>query len=390
MGRSIFSINQCSSPEQRLLRAMRAVAWSVNWSSQSGFLLEEAGLAHAHTYAFATLVKTITQADPEFELLGPDSPFVSKDELNLLASLASAARKTDRERFSDHDDATPVVLRSAIDKCGQALRKAAIVLKPRIALRNARPLAAISSEVPPLRGGNSLRRVQVIAVHQPTPNVRRIVFGGPALKTFKPELPAQWIKLFLPHEEQSKIGRAFTIRDFDASVRHLTIDITLHEQGPMSEWALRAVVGDQLQISDPRGGFRGCTQRSWLLLAGDETAISALAGIVRGVAQEVEVHMFIEVSDRCEVQFMVAHPNVKLRWIFRYSADESPIENLCDVLRHSLLPATKGDAWIAGEAAAVRSIRTLLLRERGFEPGRVQAAEYWKKGEEDHRDIAAG
>lgn len=45
--------------------------------------------------------------------------------------------------------------------------------------------------------------------------------------------------------------------------------------------------------------------------------------------------------------------------------------------RYSPLPNTGGDAWIAAEASAIRSIRTQLLRDRGFELGRVQAAGYW-------------
>ncbi len=389
MSRVIFSINQCSPVEQRLLRALRAMNWNDNWPAQAGFFLEEMGFGSSQVFAFNSLIETIMQADPGFDLLGPLSPFVSRDELNLLAALGNASRKASNA-LPDVEDGLPAVLKSLVDTCGTALRRAGLPMKTRATLQNGKALPPMTSKILPFQGESSMRRVKVLALHAPTPRVRRIVLGGYSLKSFAVDLPAQWIKVFLPGPTEQQIGRAFTIRDFDTVKKELTFDIALHEGGPMSDWALRAQVGDELQIAGPRGGFKGVDEKSWLLLACDDTGLPAIAAIVCQLPAHLQVQVFIEVADETERQFLAVQPRVKVRWIYRNGSADQPAETLAEVLRYSPLPVRSGDAWIAAEASTIRAIRTQLLRDRGFELGRVHAAGYWKRGEQDHRDLAAG
>jgi NADPH-dependent ferric siderophore reductase len=214
--------------------------------------------------------------------------------------------------------------------------------------------------------------------------------GGYSLKTFETDLPAQWVKIFLPDGTAHPVGRAFTIHSFDEAQKELVFDIALHEGGPMSKWAFTARVGDELQLAGPRGGFKGVSPRSWLLLAADETGLPAIAAIVRQLPADLEVYVFAEVADETERQFLETQPRVHVRWIYRNGSSTQDPETLGDVVRYSALPMRGGDAWIAAEASVIRSIRTHLLRDRGFELARVQAAGYWKRGEQDHRDLAAG
>lgn len=386
----IFSLNQCSPVEQRLLRALRAVNWAGSWPAQAGFFLEEIGFSSIQAIGFGVLIETIVKADPGFELLGPVSPFVSRDELNLLAALGNASRKNSNDDHGDPEDGMPAVLKSLIDSCGTSIRKARIPMKTRAILQNGRTLPAVARQVLAFQTDTSLRRVKVVSIHQPTPGVRRIVVGGHALKSFVTDLPAQWVKIFLPDATGPLVGRAFTIRDFNNDSHQLTFDIALHDGGPMSAWAHTAKIGDNLDLAGPRGGFKGATPRSWLLLAGDETALPALASIVRQLPADLQVHLFIEVANEAEKQFLATQPRVRVRWVYREGSETQPAETLSEVLRFSPLPTTGGDAWIAAEATTIRSIRTHLLRERGFELGRVHAAGYWKKGEQDHCDLAAG
>lgn len=389
MTRMIFSINQCSSIELRLLKALRALNWEGNWPAQAGFFLEEIGLSSAQTFVFADLVSVIIKADPNFYLLGPMSAYVSRDELNLLAALGIASRKFSNTSDQSDPQIAPV-LKSLVDSCGTALSKARIAMKTRSPLQAGRTVPGAASQVIPFQDDRTMRTVRVVSVHKPTPQVRRIVLGGHSLKTFETDLPAQWVKIFLPDGTAQPIGRAFTIHNFDTINKELTFDIALHEGGPMSEWALTAKPGDELQLAGPRGGFKGVTPRSWLLMAADETGLPAIAAIVRQLPADLEVHVFAEVADETERQFLEIQPKVRVRWIYRKGSATQEPETLSEVLRYSPLPTTGGDAWIAAEASVIRSIRTQLLRDRGFELGRVQAAGYWKRGEQDHRDLAAG
>jgi NADPH-dependent ferric siderophore reductase len=125
-------------------------------------------------------------------------------------------------------------------------------------------------------------------------------------------------------------------------------------------------------------------------LAADETGLPAIASIVRQLPADLVVYIFAEIADETERPFLEVQPRVHIRWIYRNGSPTQDPETLSEVLRYSPLPATGGDAWIAAEASVIRTIRTHLLRERGFELGRVHAAGYWKRGEQDHCDLAAG
>lgn len=385
----IFSINQCSPIELRLLKALRALNWEGSWPAQAGFFLEEIGLNSAQAFVFADLVATIVTADPDFYLLGPLSPYVSRDELNLLAVLGRASRKSGYNADPVACDLTPV-FRNLVDSCGAALRKAQIKMRTRSPLQTGRIVPGAASQVLQFQDDKTIRKVKVISVHKPTAQVRRIVLGGHSLKSFDTDLPAQWVKIFLPDGTAQPVGRAFTIHTFDAVKKELTFDIALHEGGPMSDWALTAEAGNELQLAGPRGGFKGVTPGSWLLMAADETGLPAIAAIIRQLPVDLDVHVFVEVSDETERQLLAIRPNVRVRWIYRNGCATQEPETLSEALRYSPLPKTEGDAWIAAEASVIRSIRTQLLHDRGFELGRVQAAGYWKRGEQDHRDLAAG
>ncbi len=373
----------------RLLKALRALKWKDNWPAQAGFFLEEIGLESSQTFVFSSLIDAVIKADPEFYLLGPVSPFVSRDELNLLAALGNASRKAINST-EGQDITIPPVVGTLVDECGAELRKARVLMKTRSPLMNSRTVPGITSQVVSFQDDRTLRNVKVVSVHRPTPGVRRVILGGHSLKTFQTDLPAQWVKIFLPDGTAHPVGRAFTIQHFDAVKKELTFDITLHERGPMSRWALNAKPGNALQLAGPRGGFKGVSPRSWLLLAADETGLPAIASIVRQLPADLVVHIFAEIADETERPFLEVQPRVHIRWIYRNGSPTQDPETLSEVLRYSPLPATGGDAWIAAEASVIRTIRTHLLRERGFELGRVHAAGYWKRGEQDHCDLAAG
>ncbi|WHL27107.1 MULTISPECIES: siderophore-interacting protein [Pseudomonas] len=132
------------------------------------------------------------------------------------------------------------------------------------------------------------------------------------------------------------------------------------------------------------------SERAWLLLAGDEAALPGIAAILETLPEDLVTHVFIEIPNADEQQPLTVSENTYVRWISRQGESGQPEETLAEVLRYSPLPTRSGDAWLAGEASIIRLLRTRLLRERSFELGRVHAAGYWKQGEQDHGDLAAG
>lgn len=100
----------------------------------------------------------------------------------------------------------------------------------------------MSSERPPYQ----LHPVTVKRSLLVAPHMKRITIDGRCLSTLRPELPAQWFKLFVPLKGgQRSSGRAYTVRRFDRTTHELDIDLFLHgDSGPVSAWAESAQVGD--------------------------------------------------------------------------------------------------------------------------------------------------
>jgi len=387
--RPLLSRRHCSPVEVRLLRALRSLSWKGAWPAQAGFLLEELGVNPEHHFAFARLMKSIREFNPDFELLGPASPFVSQNERELLGALSSFSRKKIQKQ-GEVGPALPEAMATLFGACGMALRIGGVILK-------SRPVPAFTSlpgmEVTagPLHHHPRLRPAKVVQVLEVTPRLRRIVVTGVSLFDFPEGRPGHWVKLFLDTSTDGvAVGRAYSILDWDAVSRRMTFDIALHGGGPMSQWAANARVGDRLSISGPRGGLAENNSRSWLLLAGDESALGAIQAIMAKTTAEKELYVFIEVSKESEIIEIPARPNAVIRWLLRDAENPETSSTLYETIRCSPLPNQSGAAWVAGESGVVKKIRQHLLRERGFDAEDVQAAGFWKKGKVDFKDLAVG
>lgn len=100
------------------------------------------------------------------------------------------------------------------------------------------------------------RTVTVSRLEHLTPRMIRAHFISPELADFFSAAPDDHVKLFFPQAGKSNgkpVMRDFTPRAFDRAAGCLTIDFALHENGPATEWAASARVGDQLDIGGPRG-----------------------------------------------------------------------------------------------------------------------------------------
>lgn len=380
MQRNFFSINKCSHDEQKLLKALRALNWEGSWPAQAGFLLEELGIFSVHAFPFARLVQAIVNTNPNFNLLGPNSPFVSKDEIELLSALGHAARSL-KTKSIGVAPLLPTDVQTLLDICGEELRIAKVAIKPRAVLKSFKDMVAKSTKQANQHFPYLL--TQVASIEQLTPAFKRVVLTGEALKDFAVEYPAQWVKVFLPNNKMT--GRAYTVRYFDAAKQQLTLDIATNHHGLISSWAMQAKKGDELYIAGPRGGFKDSAIDTWLLLLADETGIPSISAILEQLPANLKVYAYLEATNKQEQQQLTTKAAASIQWIFKDSQQES----LKTVLKSNNLPTTQGHAWIAAEASLIRNIRIQLLKEWGFNLGNIQTTGYWKLGEKDHKDLAA-
>ncbi|GHB03661.1 hypothetical protein [Modicisalibacter luteus] len=131
-GNVLFLKAQCSKSEQELLRALRAIKQADSQLADVEPVLERLGIHPDDSSPFVQLIKNALDSRGEFELLGPKSPCVSRDELDLLATLNYFMKHGDNS-FPTGDAflrMSTYMLRLFKD-CGNVLRETGIALRAR-------------------------------------------------------------------------------------------------------------------------------------------------------------------------------------------------------------------------------------------------------------------
>ncbi len=234
-------------------------------------------------------------------------------------------------------------------------------------------------------------------VQQLTPRMLRIIFGGPELKGFQWSGPASHIKLILgpagTDPDVRPLSRTYTPRYFDGAAGELTVDFVLHGEGPASTWAAQAQAGQPMVIGGPGRSYALDPLAQWLLIAGDESAIPAIATILEVVPDSVPTEVLIEVND-ADDEYAIAplRANVSIRWLYRArpithedAAAPAGVE-LAAAVAAFQPPEGAGCVYVACEADAMRGIRRQLLTERALPRESVTTRGYWKQGATDHPD----
>jgi len=237
----------------------------------------------------------------------------------------------------------------------------------------------------------------VSSVQPLTDRMIRVVFGGGNLSGFVWNGPAAHIKLILgplPTEPDARaLSRTYTPRHFDAARGELTVDFVLHGEGPASTWAARAQIGQPMLIGGPGRSYALDAQAQWLLIAGDESAIPAIATLLEVVPDTLPTQVLIEVNDATD-EYAIAPPrtNVGIRWLHRAqplighgSTAPAGVE-LTAAVTDFQQPPGEGRVYVACEADAMRGIRRHLLKERALPREWITTRGYWKRGSTDHPD----
>ncbi|WP_435175025.1 siderophore-interacting protein [Actinacidiphila sp. bgisy145] len=255
-----------------------------------------------------------------------------------------------------------------------------------------------------------VRRAQVLRTAELTARMRRITVGGPDLAgCAEGGLPADAWKFMLPPAGRRTVDlpaagpdgaptyppgahppvlRAFTARRIDPDRNELTVDVVLHGDTPASVWARTALPGDEVALAGPRHDFAPCAQAAWHLLAGDETALPAIAAILEALPDGTPVVALIEVDGPADRLELAAPAGADVRWLYRDGLPAGPGGPLEKAVRDIGRPFAGAQAWVGAEAGAARAIRRCLLDERGLPRPQLQASAYWKRElTSDERDV---
>ncbi|MFB9903085.1 siderophore-interacting protein [Allokutzneria oryzae] len=256
-------------------------------------------------------------------------------------------------------------------------------------------------------------RARVREVRRLTPNMARVTLGGPDLAGLTSGGKDQRIKLFFPRAGQDRpvltsgpswyqdylaqpddvrpVMRTYTLRDHRPERNEVDVDFVLHgDSGPASSWVARAKQGDHIGLLAPNAlhtpivgyEYAPAPGTDWHLLAGDETALPAIGGIVESLPPGAVAKVFVEVPDEADRQELHSAADVEITWL----AHGHGPSRLLEAVRAATLPTGQAYAWIAGECGVVKHLRRHLLRERGVAKDALYFAGYWRHGA-DHDNL---
>lgn len=234
---------------------------------------------------------------------------------------------------------------------------------------------------------HDLRRVEVISVSNPTPRMRRIVFGGPALEgfTLKPGVLAPHIGLVVPSEDGLAAApqRVYSVRRFDAAAGTLEVNVVLHGgAGVASAWAARARPGETAGIT-VSGGIAMAPAKRYVV-AGDLTALPAIAHLLGGLPDTASAEVFIEVPDAAERQELPSAAATSITWFHRDPGSPPDSSRLPDAVIAAAPAEADGLAadglavWAGTEHRAASRIRSHARRTLRLPPDACSVVAYWK------------
>lgn len=296
--------------------------------------------------------------------------------------------------------------------------------------------------------------VELARVEQLCPSFRRLTFTGPELHRFADNGFDQRIKLLIPatasqaHALRRLTGpdavvsdwygawraladadrpalRTYTVRAARPGAREIDVDVVQHgDLGPASRWAGAARPGDRLVVCGPDArhpgphggvGFAPPAHSRAVLVAGDETAVPAIASIVERLPRDARGEVLLEVP--CSGDRLPIDPptGITVTWLPRDGSEhgarlvpavqaaaarllgsrsrrahldpedlDADRDQLWEVPVDSdggpLITTTELYAWLAGEAGVIRSLRRHLVSEQGVDRRSIAFMGYWRLG----------
>lgn len=236
----------------------------------------------------------------------------------------------------------------------------------------------------------------VLGSSQLSQHLVRLVLGGPGLEGFASSgrhdewiqvfpAPSGAVELLVPRRsgdawvwtEGQPEGRYLTVRDFDLDTGSLTVDVVVHESGPITEWAQSTRLGDQAVVSSPRGSFTPPQDARWVWLVGDITALPAISRIVENLPVGLPTRALVEVPGPTDRLPLISQADLSVTWL-EHAPKPGDVSVLAAAVREHDWPEGNGYLWMAGEAGEMRSLRRYLRHERGLANSSYDVMGYWR------------
>ncbi|SOC56557.1 siderophore-interacting protein [Ornithinimicrobium cerasi] len=177
--------------------------------------------------------------------------------------------------------------------------------------------------------------------------------------------------------------RWYTVRGWRPATAELDLEIVLHPagevaEGPGATWLRGVRAGDPVAVQTGSASFVPDSGARVRLVAGDETAYPAIAGILEATQGRGQaLHVLLEVGRTGVLPDLPTPGTGSLTVVVR--GDRRTGEALLEAVRAADL-SDLDDAWVAGEQELAASVRRHLVTERGVARTSVYFCAYWILG----------
>lgn len=208
----------------------------------------------------------------------------------------------------------------------------------------------------------------------------KLVFVDPSLGV-EPPYDMAALRESAP-EEKKPVVRTYTVRGVDRAAGRLVVDFVTHgDVGFAGPWAQSARPGNRAVVMGPGGGYAPDQAVDWHLLAGDLSAVPAIAAALEALPSSAKGVALLEVEGDADVLDLTAPEGVEVSW--RINPDTDDVGFLARAIDAAPWPADVSEGAVQvfahGERESIKAVRR-VLKQREVPRDAISISGYWARG----------
>lgn len=229
------------------------------------------------------------------------------------------------------------------------------------------------------------RLLEVVAINDITPHLRRITFAGDELIDFPENAAGSYIKLVFNPDTDEQSVRTYTIRQQRQDA--FDVDFVLHgDSGVASAWANKTRIGEKLHIGGPGKGQMINFEADWYFLVGDMTALPAISVNLEQLPSNAKGYVVIQIEAEEDKQTLIMPEQMQLIWVVEPLGQH---EKLLQTAKAQVWLEGSVATWAASEFDGMKALRQYFKQEMLLSKSHCYISSYWKNGiaEDEHKKV---
>ena len=182
--------------------------------------------------------------------------------------------------------------------------------------------------------------------------------------------------------DDAMIRRRYSVRDVDLATDTFSLWVSLAHNGPASQWARTAALGDAIDVVGPRGKIFLDESADWHLFVGDVSSLGAFYRLAQSIEAPGRAIFIVEVDDPADALTTTFDEELGVTAIFvdRDGRPHDDTAGLLSGLAAFTIPPDEGHAYLFGEFHVMRTLKSALI-DRGFDSSQISLKAFYRVGQ---------